>query len=107
MLWKLGLLGILVALISSSLFSFIFKKSDAKMTLNHNKINPIMKRTLILIVQLITVIVGVTVTTVIHNNAINQLNKYISMGVFCIFVGLSFELVTWRDSDIRGSKHRH
>jgi H+/Cl- antiporter ClcA len=107
MLWKLGILGILVGLISSSFFSLIFKKIDTKMAINQNKINPTMMRTIIFIVRLITVIVGVSVTTVIHNNAINELNKYISMGVFCILAGLSVELVTWRDSDIHESKHRH
>ena len=60
------------------------------MAINQDKINLAMLRKLIFIVRLITVtvIVGVAITDVIHNNTLNELNKCVSMGVFCIVIGL-------------------
>ncbi len=95
--WKLFLFGLLFALISKLIFALIFKKIDVKMPVKQNKINSIIMRMLVLIIWLITGIVGTTVTNVIHNNAIDELNKYIIL----VFFGVSYRFMFWDCLEVR------
>lgn len=85
--WKLFLLSFLFAIISGTIFSFIFKKLNIKAVMHRNKINSILIHVIILIV---TLFISTICTNVIKNYGINEFIRTILVG---ILIGLIVELM--------------